>query len=241
MNAKEWLIVVDYQNDFVNPESGSLYVAWAENLSSEINNIMKETKEKGWIVIGSREMHPQGHISFASNFIWKEAITVSWPNEKTMITYEEVKNWTQLNNWLSPTAEFSVEELKIYLEINGDQALWPDHCVEQTQWAQYFQELDTSLLDTEVIKWKEVDNHPYSAFWGFEEESKKPLIKILQEAKVETLKVVWVATDYCDLATVLDGVKNFSVEFIEKASAWVDPSTTLEAINEMREKGAKII
>jgi hypothetical protein len=53
--------------------------------------------------------------------------------------------------------------------------------------------------------------------------------------------VVWVATDYCDIATVLDWLKKYPVEFIKKASAWVDPSTTLDAIKQMREKWAKII
>ena len=52
---------------------------------------------------------------------------------------------------------------------------------------------------------------------------------------------MWVATDYCDIATVLDGLKKYPVQFIKKASAWVDPSTTLEAINKMREQGANII
>ena len=42
---KEAVIVVDYQNDFANPETGSLYVNGGEKIAEAINQIVFETKK----------------------------------------------------------------------------------------------------------------------------------------------------------------------------------------------------
>ena len=93
MKTRQWLIVVDYQNDFVNPETGSLYVPWAEKLSSEINDIMLETKQKGWIIIASRELHPQGHISFASKLAMR---VYEWFLSLKLYNSSEASEWSRL-------------------------------------------------------------------------------------------------------------------------------------------------
>ena len=41
MKNREWLIIVDYQNDFANPE-WSLYVKWWELILPYINNLILE-------------------------------------------------------------------------------------------------------------------------------------------------------------------------------------------------------
>lgn len=247
MNNKEAVIVVDYQNDFAKPETWSLYVQGWEKIAPAINQVMKEVKSKWWIVLASKELHPSGHISFASNFIWKKAITESFkawvsPSSENFITRKEVESWDDKNNWLSKWASFSVKELKAYLEINWDQALWPNHCEEWKVWSDYYKDLDSSLIDIEIKKWFKSDSHPYSAFWWYSLDEKQTTLEILKKAWVKILKIVWLATDYCDLATVLDAKNNwFEVEFITSASAWVDPAGTIEALRRMREVWAKIL
>lgn len=75
------LIIVDMQWDFVHP-TGSLYVKGAERLVESI-------EELSWLfhrVIISRDMHPAGHISFASAHKRK-------PFTKTRIGQNEYDLW----------------------------------------------------------------------------------------------------------------------------------------------------
>lgn len=246
MNNKEAVIVVDYQNDFASPK-WSLYVKGWEKIAWVINSIMKEVKSKWWIILASRELHPVGHISFASNFVWKESIIEAFkrweaPWKQNFITMQEIANWSHENNWLSNTSWFSVEELKNYLEEVWDQAMWPNHCVVWSMGSMYFKDFDSFMVDVEIKKWFEANKHPYSAFWWTTIDEEKTTFEILKEFWVKIVKIVWLATDYCDVATVLDAKKYwFDVEFISKARAWVDPAWTVEALKHMREAWVKII
>lgn len=56
------LIVVDYQNDFVDPK-GSLYVPEAETLSVALQSVIESSKYKK--VIFTKDWHIADHISFA--------------------------------------------------------------------------------------------------------------------------------------------------------------------------------
>lgn len=244
---KEAVIVVDYQNSFANPETGSLYVKWWEKIAPVINEVVAWVKNKWWIIISSRELHPIWHISFASSFVWKESITEAFknwisPSEINFITKKEVAEWTEKNNWIAKNASFSVKELKAYLDTVWDQALWPEHCVKWSEGAEFFKEFDSTKVDIEVKKWFKPDTHPYSAFEAKTIDEKESTFEVLKRLWVKIVKVVWLATDYCDIATVLDARKyGMQTEFIEKASAWVDPAWTIEALKRMREAWAKII
>ena len=245
-NRKEAVIVVDYQNDFAHPEKGSLYVNSWEKIAESINEIVFETKQKGWIIISSRELHPAGHISFASNYIWKEAITEAFargetPSEKNFITLEEI-NSGKIK--IAPSADFTMQELKAYIEAQENQmdALWPDHCVENTFWSEFYKNFDSSMIDIEIKKGFESNSHPYSAFWGKTLDEKKTTLEIIKDYWIKLVKVVGLATEYCDIATAMDAKKyGFEVEFIKKATAWVDPAATIEALNKMRQNWIKII
>lgn len=60
---KEALILVDYQNDFVNPQ-GSLYVQDAEKISLEIESLINEYKTNNHLIIATKDYHPIDHCSF---------------------------------------------------------------------------------------------------------------------------------------------------------------------------------
>jgi nicotinamidase/pyrazinamidase len=157
---------------------------------------------------------------------------------------KEVESWTEETNWLDKKADFSVEELKAYLSTKENQmdAVWPEHCVENTFWSEFYKEFDSSKVDVEIKKWFEGNTHPYSAFGGKTLDETKSTLDIIKDYWVKLVKVVGLATDYCNIATAMDAKKyGFSVEFIKKATAWVDPAGTIEALNKMREKWIKII
>lgn len=201
MNKRQALIVVDYQNDFGNP-NGSLYVKWWELLAPRINQLMRETKAKWGIIITSQDWHPSDHISFASSF-WLPAFS--------------------LREW----------EMK-----------WPDHCVAGSWWANFVEWFERKLVDRRVLKWTSKKIDSYSSFGGVEKGSDLSLDFILKLYNIELLKIVGLATEYCDKATVLDGLKlGYEVEIIQSgiAAVNVNPNDGANALEEMKQAGAKIL
>jgi nicotinamidase/pyrazinamidase len=63
--VKNLLIVVDCQNDFVDP-SGALYVKGAEEKISKINELLNSGDFD--LRIATRDWHPRQHVSFASRY-----------------------------------------------------------------------------------------------------------------------------------------------------------------------------
>ena len=121
---------------------------------------------------------------------------------------------------------------------------WPIHCVKDTWWADFLDWLNTDKIDHKLIKWFEKDVDSYSWFGWIEEKTWKSLKKILLENNIKILNIVWLATEYCDKATVLDAISNwFDVKLHTKWIAWVNvnPEDSQIAIDEMQKAWAKIL
>lgn len=248
MSTKKWLIIVDYQNTFsdVNYKwsARELYVEHSESLAEPINQLIDKTKQEWWIVLASREIHSVWHMFFASSYknkmpiIRASTIDIS----KWLLTSKEIEHWTEEENGLTALAKFSVEELKEVLRINGwEIILWPNHCEKETRWTEYHPMLNSGLIDREVIKWQRVDEHPYSAFWWIDVSGKK-LIEVFEEYDLNEWDVVWVATDYCVPATVLEWLWfKLKMNLILSGCAGVYPLWTYEAIKNMEKQWASIL
>lgn len=77
------LIVVDYQNGFIPVNEWGTGELWVEGwwlLAPRINELIKETKNAWGLVIGTRDWHPENHVSFASQYSDKEPFDIldSW-------------------------------------------------------------------------------------------------------------------------------------------------------------------
>lgn len=93
-------LLVDYQNDFVDP-AWALYVKWAEQINESIKQIISIFREKNIKTIASKDWHPKNHISFASSN-WlppfsQQWDSILWPdhcvqNEKWSQLYGEMKD-----------------------------------------------------------------------------------------------------------------------------------------------------
>lgn len=237
---KQWLIVVDYQNGFIPKIEGGTGELWVEGgwlLAPVINELMKETKRAWGLVIATRDWHPEGHMSFASNYSNREVFDTVW--------WEDSMNSIPSKPELADKAEFSIEDLQIEFGAwTWAQVLWPDHCIAGTPWAEYFDWLDLSRIDRHVIKWYDPKTEMYSWFFGKEKRDDEKIVRltdILKEAWVSLVRIVGLATDYCVNATALDALKNgFDVEVIKKAIAGVSPEDSVKRLEELREKWAII-
>lgn len=93
---------------------------------------------------------------------------------------------------------------------------WPPHCVAGTAGAGFSSEL--TLPDDVIVvsKADNVDLDAYSAFSG------TGLAQAMRERGIRRLAVCGLATDYCVLNTVLDGLADFEILIVADAMRAVD-------------------
>jgi nicotinamidase/pyrazinamidase len=116
---------------------------------------------------------------------------------------------------------------------------WPPHCVVGTHGAEFHPGFDVSRVET--VFSKGAHEAAYSGFEGADEAG-LPLAAWLRERGVDSLDVAGIATDYCVRATTVDAVREgFSTRVLLDLTAGVDPTTTAEAIEAMREAGAELV
>lgn len=118
----------------------------------------------------------------------------------------------------------------------GGRYIWPDHCVAGTPGARIDERID-AVADLVVSKGTDRLVDAYSAFNG------TGLADMLRARGVTGLVVGGLATDYCVLNTVLDGLsEGFDVTVVEDAIRAVDvqEGDGERAIERMREAGASV-
>jgi nicotinamidase/pyrazinamidase len=126
----------------------------------------------------------------------------------------------------------------------GEQILWPDHCVPGTPGAQFHPDLETLLFDLIVRKGTDPSLDSYSAF--FENDHKTPtgLHHYLKGLGVENVFVTGLALDVCVFYSVMDAVKlGFETTLVEDACRGIDspPGSMQDRLEQMRAAGAKIV
>jgi nicotinamidase/pyrazinamidase len=115
---------------------------------------------------------------------------------------------------------------------------WPAHCIAGTPGAEFHPALDAARIAKVVSKGTDRDREAYSAFDGTE------LADWLREQGVHRVLVSGLATDYCVLASVLDGRRQgFEVLVLEDGIGAVEvhPGDGDRALAEMREAGAETV
>lgn len=207
------MISVDNTQTFENKELNELYVTEWEHVAQATKTIMEACAYYGITLINVIEEHPLGHISLAANYKDKQVFE--------LITYEEVKDWTEENNGIGERAQFTLSELKRFLSEVGSQRLWPDHGIVDTQWVELTQPLQESDFDVKIVKWTNPAREAYSWFDG------TTLNEQLTKREKKIVLIWWVATDYCVGNTALDARKHgYEVYLIDDAIRGVAQETT---------------
>jgi len=124
----------------------------------------------------------------------------------------------------------------------GTQVLWPDHCVQGTNGADFHPDLNTTKTEVIIRKGfrKEIDS--YSTFFENDQKTPTGLTGYLQERGISEIYVAGLATDFCVKWSVLDGLKEkFTVHVVEDAVKGIDIEGSVEqAWIEMEKAGAEI-
>jgi nicotinamidase/pyrazinamidase len=126
------------------------------------------------------------------------------------------------------------------IEIDGrTQILWPPHCVQGTRNARVL--VDNDLFLAIVKKGK---NPKYDSYSGFQDDggAKTEMDRIIKRNGIKKVIVYGIATDYCVKATAVDAADaGYEVVVVEGLCKGVAPDTTKAALQEMKEKGIRIV
>ncbi|HYW35882.1 MAG TPA: bifunctional nicotinamidase/pyrazinamidase [Balneolaceae bacterium] len=122
----------------------------------------------------------------------------------------------------------------------GRQVLWPDHCVQNSQGAEFHPDLNTRNTQLIIRKGFRENIDSYSAFFANDHETSTGLSGYLRERNINKIFVAGLATDFCVKWSVMDGLdEGFEVTVIEDAVKGIDiEGSVAEAWNEMEAAGA---
>jgi nicotinamidase/pyrazinamidase len=131
------------------------------------------------------------------------------------------------------------------IELAGlEQILWPVHCVEHTQGADFHADLDRARIAAVFQKGTDPGIDSYSGFFDNGHRKATGLAEYLKERRVADLYLCGLATDYCVKFTALDAVGlGFATYLIENACRGVNlqPDDVVRAVKEMRSAGVRVI
>ncbi|MDZ7715482.1 MAG: bifunctional nicotinamidase/pyrazinamidase [Balneolaceae bacterium] len=125
----------------------------------------------------------------------------------------------------------------------GEQVLWPDHCIQGSEGAEFHPKLNTTRSQLIIRKGFRKNIDSYSAFYENDNSTKTGLTGYLKDRDIDTLYVVGLATDFCVKWSVVDGCKEgFNVTVIKDAVRGIDIEGSVDqAWEEMEEAGANVI
>jgi nicotinamidase/pyrazinamidase len=110
----------------------------------------------------------------------------------------------------------------------GPQVLWPVHCVQATEGAEFHLSLDSDAADLIIRKGFRPEIDSYSGFYENDRVTPTGLDGYLRSRGVTEVTIVGLATDFCVLYSALDGIGHgFRVTVLEGACRAIDLNGSL--------------
>lgn len=130
------------------------------------------------------------------------------------------------------------------IELDGlPQVLWPDHCVNGTEGAEFHKDLDMKGIDKIFQKGTDINVDSYSGLYDNGRRKSTGLSEWLKYKNVDTVMIMGLATDYCVKFTALDAQKDgFKTQLILDGSRGVELNAgdIDNAIEEMKSAGVQM-
>jgi len=151
------------------------------------------------------------------------------------------KDWhfKEMYAFASHQAQFGKQAFDKYVNEQGQEDIvWPDHCVEDTEGAEFHPDLDLGKCKKDFYIFKKGNMphfHPYSAFPDTE------LANFLNEREVERVYIVGLALDYCVADTAIDAaMEGFDTVVIEDATRPINDDIN-DTLKKFKEANIKLI
>jgi nicotinamidase/pyrazinamidase len=124
------------------------------------------------------------------------------------------------------------------------QELWPEHCIQGSQGAEFHPKLMTQHIHKLIHKGTDPKIDSYSTFFDNEHLRSTGLEAYLRQEGIDEIYIMGLATDYCVKYSCRDAVKlGFKVYVIEDGCRGVGlrAGDIEKAMEEMRSEGVKVI
>ena len=158
-------------------------------------------------------------------------------NFKIVVTTQD---WHPRDHGSFASNHHSAKPFEIGTLSGRSQILWPDHCVQETQGAQFHPELN--VISRNFVKGTNPAADSYSGFFD-DDGASTGLHEFLQSNNVSHVYVCGLATDYCVKFTAFDALKQgYSTTVIEDLCKGVnmEPDDSQKTLAELRKAGATI-
>lgn len=134
------------------------------------------------------------------------------------------------------------KEFEVITWKDQEQVLWPVHCVQGTEGAQFHADLNTSKIETIFRKGTNPGIDSYSGFYDNAHLKSTGLAGYLKEKGAEELYFCGLAAEYCVFFSIIDAIgEGFKAALIEDATRSLDASAFEKAKKTILEKGGIII
>lgn len=115
----------------------------------------------------------------------------------------------------------------------GEQVLWPDHCVQDSEGAAFHSELNIPHAELVLRKGYHADIDSYSAFFENDRETPTGLAAYLRERGLARVFVAGLAFDFCVRYTAEDAQRmGFAAIVVEDACRGIDMAGSVAAARE---------
>lgn len=125
-----------------------------------------------------------------------------------------------------------------------EQILWPDHCIQGSQGADFPKSLKRERIEAIFQKGGDLKIDSYSTFFDNARKKETGLEDYLRKKAIQKLYFVGLATDYCVLYSVRDALElGFDVWVIRDCCCAINlkPGDEEKALGEMAKMGARVI
>ena len=207
--SRNLLIIIDPQNDFVDPK-GSMYIPGSEEAINNISNWILDNKSMITDIVVTQDTHRSYHIGHS--VYWKEL-----PNNYSTISSVDFESgkYTTLNPSVSKTDLLNY--LKKVEERGLKHTIWPEHCIAGS-WGWCFPEILVRSLNlwslsnngkeyTILDKGYNSDSEMYSALSyadGTETDEGLAFLYHMYSLNLDNVYLMGFAKDYCVAETLKD-------------------------------------
>ena len=129
------------------------------------------------------------------------------------------------------------------IKLDGlDQVLWPEHCIQNSEGANFHSDLKTSKIEAIFRKGTDIKIDSYSGFYDNAHLKSTGLTGYLREKKVKNLYFVGLAAEYCVYFSITDAInEGFNCLLLEDGTRALNKDDFEKAKIDILRKGGKII
>ena len=134
------------------------------------------------------------------------------------------------------------EEFDVIKLEGMDQVMWPEHCIQNTEGANFHADLETSKIEAIFRKGTDIKIDSYSGFYDNAHLKSTGLTGYLKEKAVKELYFVGLAAEYCVYFSILDALsEGFQVILLEDGTRALKQEDFEKARIDILRKGGRVI